>query len=105
MFVKYLDRKSRVFQELYPDKADWTLTNRLLAMVVNCLRLLLWSKSKDGQKNRKRPSMIGPDMQDKSSERKGSNVKAAPLSQIRASLGRGDELGDKSRKLRNVFGR
>lgn len=49
--------------------------------------------------------MIGPDMQDKSSERKGSNVKAAPLSRIKAALGRGDDLDDKSRKLRNVFGR
>ncbi|AYQ99954.1 tail assembly chaperone [Mycobacterium phage Nebkiss] len=101
VFVKYLDRESKLFREMYPDKADWTLGNRLLAMVVNCLRLLLWAKTKDGQKGRKRPQMIGPDWSDKTPKRPGSNIKAhTPISQIKKPVTSGENLG---RKLVNLF--
>ncbi|OHU51586.1 hypothetical protein BKG82_23190 [Mycobacteroides chelonae] len=102
MFVKYLDRESRLFCEMNPEKAGWTLTNRLLAQVVYALQLLWWSKTKDGAKGRKRPELIGPDGLHKN-RRPGSNVKAAPLSRIKALFGRED--ADKSKKLHNVFGR
>lgn len=101
VFVKYLDRESKLFREMYPDKADWTLGNRLLAMVVNCLRLMLWSKTKDGQKGRKRPPMIGPDWADKTPQRPGSNVKPTPISQIQKPVIEKPETFGK--RLLNVF--
>ncbi len=88
---------------MHPEVADWTLTNRLLAMVVNCLRLLLWAKTKDGQKGKRRPPMIGPDWGDDTPKRAGSQVKAAPLSVIKAAFSRDGE--NKRGKLRKLFGR
>ena len=50
--------RSALQQELGPQDAAWTLTNHLLAEVVDSLRLLLWAKTRDGHKNRNRPKPI-----------------------------------------------
>lgn len=85
-----------------PEKADWTLGNRLLAIIANSLRILIWFKTKDGQKGKNRPIMIGPDMS--TPQPAGANVPAAPLSAIKAMFARDT---DKNRQvgLRKVFGR
>jgi len=101
VFVRHLDRDSALFREMYPDKADWTMTNRLLAMVVNCLRLMMWFKTKDGQKGRKRPPMIGPDWAEKNTKRPGSDCKPTPISQIKKPEIAKPE--GRMRKLRNLF--
>lgn len=88
---------------MYPDKADWSLGNRLLAMVVNCLRILIWFKTKDGQKGKNRPQMIGPDWA--TPQRKGSTVKPAPLSAIKARFARNTDDKNRQVGLRKIFGR
>ena len=99
IFVKFLDRESILFRDMFPDKAEWTLSNRLLAMIVNCLRLLLWSKTEDGQKGRKRPKMLGPDWADKSPVRAGSDVRPTPISQLKTAKGEQEGRGKKLLKL------
>ncbi|MCG7607085.1 DUF5361 domain-containing protein [Mycobacterium sp. CnD-18-1] len=100
--MKFLGRDSNLVRTMDPEKADWTLGNRLLAIIANSLRILIWFKTKDGQKGRNRPVMIGPDMS--TPQREGSRVPAAPLSAIKAKFARDN---DKSRQvgLRKLFGR
>jgi hypothetical protein len=47
--------RSALALERNPDDAGWSLTDHLLAEAVDALRLLLWAKTKDGEKNRNRP--------------------------------------------------
>ena len=44
----------------YDERAVWTTERTLLAAIVNNLNWLVWSKTKDGQKNRNRPKLVGP---------------------------------------------
>lgn len=44
----------------YDERAVWTAERTLLAAIVNDLNWLVWSKTKDGQRNRNRPKPIGP---------------------------------------------
>ena len=44
----------------YDERAAWTAERTLLAAIVNDLNWLVWSKTKDGQRNRNRPKPIGP---------------------------------------------
>lgn len=104
VFVTYSERDSNLFRARFPGQADWTMTNRLLALAVNALRILVWFKTKDGQKGRRRPEMIGPDVP-QDDRRAGSKPKPTPLSKLKHALGRGENDDDKSRtaKIRNLF--
>ena len=44
----------------YDERAVWTAERTLLAAIVNDLNWLVWSKTKDGQRNRNRPKPVGP---------------------------------------------
>lgn len=50
--------KSAVALEQSPQDAPWGLAEHLLAELTDTQHLLLWSKTKDGQKNRDRPKPI-----------------------------------------------
>lgn len=50
--------KSAVWLEKNPDDAPWGLREMLLAEIVDMQHLALWSKTKDGEKNRNRPKPI-----------------------------------------------
>jgi len=39
---------------------EWNLTEHLLALAVDRLGVLIWQKTKDGQKGRNRPKPISP---------------------------------------------
>lgn len=54
-----LPQESRI-HALYLDNGAWTLDRTLAAMAVNALNVLVWQRTKDGQKNRNRPTMVGP---------------------------------------------
>lgn len=54
-----LPEGSRVARAMDPDAA-WTLDRALMASVVNSLNWLVWSKAKDGQRDRNRPRPVGP---------------------------------------------
>lgn len=102
VYVKHSGETSALWQARNPKFAGWTLTTRLLAIIANALRWLVWAKTKDGHRNRNRPVPIGPDMGDQQS-RPGLKVKAAPLSKVKELLGlSGEERREK--KLRNLFG-
>lgn len=102
IYVKHADDTTKLWQSQNPKYAGWTVTDRLLAIIANALRWLVWAKTKDGSKNRNRPHPIGPDMADDKKVRPGLKVKPSPLSAVKKALGLGDEshLG----KLRKIFG-
>lgn len=54
-----LPRGSRTFSTIDPEFA-WEQEHYLLANIANSLQLLVWAKTKDGQKNRNRPKPIEP---------------------------------------------
>lgn len=49
---------SATHRALNPDDAPWNMHTFLLAETVDTLRTLVWFKTKDGQKGRKRPKPI-----------------------------------------------
>jgi hypothetical protein len=58
LFVKFADMDSKLMRSMYPDKAGWTLTNQLLAIIADVLRWLQWAKTKDGMKGYNQPEPI-----------------------------------------------
>ena len=109
VIVHHSGDTSRLFAARNPKYAGgWTLTNRLLAIIANALRWLVWAKTVDGSKNRNRPEPLGPDMGNVSN-RPGLRVKASPLSKIRNLLQRGHGGSEETpaqeqlRKIRNIF--
>lgn len=46
-------------------RSEWDITTHIAADIANSLRLLVWFKTKDGQKNRNRPPMIEAPKQEK----------------------------------------
>lgn len=54
------DPTTATYRAYGAETARWTAEVQLLAEAVNYQRLLLWSKTADGQKNRNRPPMILP---------------------------------------------
>lgn len=44
----------------YDERSAWTAERTLLAAILNDLNWLVWSKTKDGQRNRNRPKLVGP---------------------------------------------
>lgn len=54
-----LPEQSRV-RAIYAENGPWTLDRTLAAMTVNALNVLVWQKTKDGQRNRNKPKMVGP---------------------------------------------
>lgn len=76
--------KSALAIELRPEDAPWeTLDSHLLAEVVDRLGLLLWAKTKDGQKGRNRPKPV--DRPGRRPEKLGR--KPLPLDRMRKWLG------------------
>lgn len=63
-----LPEGSRLARAIEPD-AVWTLDRALMAVVANDLNWLVWSKSRDGQKGRNKPRIIGPKDADRDNTR------------------------------------
>jgi hypothetical protein len=51
-------RSSALVRSLHGSEASWGLTEHLLATVADYQAILIWQKTKDGQKNRNRPKPI-----------------------------------------------
>lgn len=85
--VSQADDKTKLWQSQNPKFAGWTVTDRLLAIIANGIRWLVWAKTKDGSKNRNRPKPIGPDMAEDKKVRPGLKVKAGALSKVKQMLG------------------
>ncbi len=89
---------------MHPEEAGWTLTNHLLAMIVDVLRWLQWAKTKDGIRNRNRPEPIARPGVKPTKKRAHPKVKGVPLSKMRELLNQGREsLPDKAARLKELF--
>ena len=105
MFILYLDNESHLVAEVYPERAGWTLPMMLMADMVDTLRILVWQKTKDAQDGRNFPKPITRPGIVKPVARKGSQVKAQPLSEIKKIYARTEPDGDleRQRKLAAIF--
>lgn len=55
---RHSDQHDAVYREAFGAKASWSITDHLLACLVDLTNVLVWMKSEDGQKNRNRPKPI-----------------------------------------------
>lgn len=93
---------------MYPDRADYATQELLLGRAVDALNWLVWSKTKDGHKNRNRPKSVLPWVKDgKQNRPPGSDPKPSPMSVVkRAFRNRVRDHGDKREdKINKLFGR
>jgi hypothetical protein len=58
VLVRHAEPGSAVFRATFGEQATWGATEHLLAGLVDLTNILVWMKSKDGQKNRNRPKPI-----------------------------------------------
>lgn len=86
---------------MYPEKAYWTLTNQLLAMIADALRWLQWARTEDGSKNRNAPEPISRPGVTPSRRLVHPRAKGLPRSQVRKLLGRNTE--DRNKRIRQLF--
>jgi hypothetical protein len=56
--VKHSDRGSALYKVVHGEKAAWSITDHLLAMLVDLMQILVWFKTKDGSKGRNRPKPL-----------------------------------------------
>lgn len=55
---RHANRSDAVFAVAAPVANAWSTNEHLQAAMVDILRMLLWAKTRDGQKNRKRPKPL-----------------------------------------------
>lgn len=71
VLAKGLDRDSRIMRRMAG--SDLTLQEMLLAAGVDALNLILWTKTKDAEKGRKRPKSVLMEMTKEEKEEKKDN--------------------------------
>lgn len=85
MIIRQSPADCALGRALYPDYG-WGLAELLLAGLSDSVSWLVWSKTPDGQRNRKRPKRIPrPGVEDETEERMGNTVMS--LSEADAFLG------------------
>lgn len=73
------------------EDAMWDLHAHLQASILDGIRWLQWSKTKDGEKNRNRPKPIPrPGVDDRQTERRQFGAEPMPLDDLNKLLGWGD---------------
>lgn len=87
--VSQLPEGSRVARAYDPD-AIWTTDRVLAACVANAINWIVWSKTKDGQRGRNKPGLIGPRPRDKEKHIRGIAMEPerlmAELARIRGEV-------------------
>jgi hypothetical protein len=58
VLVRHAEPGSAIFRATFGEQATWSVTDHLLAALYDLTNLMVWMKSKDGQKNRNRPKPI-----------------------------------------------
>ena len=58
VLVRHSGSETALYKSMYPEQAGWTLTNMLLAAIVDVLRWLQWAKTKDGARGYNMPEPI-----------------------------------------------
>ena len=103
IIIRYCGVESNLYRAMYPDRAGWTLSNQLLAIIADCLRWLQWAKTKDGGKGIgmpdpiPRPGVVG------SRRAVHPGAKGLPRSKMRKVLGLKPREADKTSRLRQLF--
>ena len=93
VIIQQAPRESAIAKAVDPERAEWSLTDHLLAMIADANTWLVWSKSKDGQKNRNRPKPIPrPGLEDDSSDVQRFGSDPVPIDQLDDFLGWSAEL-------------
>ena len=103
VIVKFLGVESNLYAVQYPDRAGWTLTNQLLAIIADVLRWLQWIKTKDGTRGRNQPEpILRPGVQPL---RKAVHpgAKGLPRSKMRQVLGLKPRGEARTKRLQNLF--
>lgn len=103
MFIDYLDNTSSLVGLVHPERAGWTATNMLLADIIDNTRILLWLNTQDAQDGRNFPDPVVRPGYSKPEPRKGSRVKAQPLSRIKEIYGEKPQDADRQQKLAKLF--
>lgn len=87
---------------MYPEKAGWSLTNQLLALIADVLRWLQWVKTKDGSKGRNMPDPIPRPGVQASRKAVHPGAKGLPRSKMRKVLGLKPRQ-DRTSRLKSLF--
>ena len=58
VIVRQAPPGSAVARAIEPERSEWGLSEQLLALVADYLAWIQWSKTEDGEKNRRRPKPI-----------------------------------------------
>lgn len=88
VIVKHLGQESNFGRVSIGDDAVWTFQAQLQATMVDYLRLLFWTKTKDGSKGRNPPKPIPrPGVDDGAEKKKIGGNTVLPAEQMRAALG------------------
>ena len=56
--MRHAEPGSAIFRATFGEQATWGVTEHLLAALVDLTNILVWFKSKDGQKNQNRPKPL-----------------------------------------------
>ena len=89
IYVKHADDTTKLWQSQNPKYAGWTVTDRLLAIIANALRWLVWAKTKDAKRNRNRPKPIprpGDDRRKPREKGKFAGAISRPLDEVKRLL-------------------
>jgi hypothetical protein len=103
IFIEYLDNDSCLVSLVHPERAGWTKSNMLLADLIDTARIHLWLNSKAGHEGRDYPEPIPRPGVKRREPRKGSKVKAQPLSEIKKLYGEQPTGVERKRKLEAIF--
>jgi len=103
VFVKFLGVESNLYADRYPDSAGWTRIALLLADIADSTGWLQWAKTKSAAEGGEPPDRIPRPGVKPPARRKGSRVKAMPLSKLKQLAGLDGERSERTQKLRKIF--
>lgn len=86
VIIRQIPEKSALMRSKHPDIYNWGQAEHLLADIFDVASLLLWAKTKDGQKNRNRPDPY-PRPGVEKPERIGDKANAISVDEMNAWLG------------------
>lgn len=87
VLVRHAEPGSAIFRATFGEQATWSVTDHLLASLVDLTNIQVWMGSKDGQKNRNRPKPVA-----RPTDKKASLVDAE-LTESGALRGEGGHIG------------
>src|SRR5699024_8611144 len=93
VIVRQSKRDSALFRAMHPNEHQWGVTELLQAQTVDLLSLLVWFKTKDGQKGRNRPDPVPRPGVEPRVKKRHVKGEALPIDQLRKRLGMSERHG------------